>query len=343
MRRVFAAGSVVVVLALPALLQGSYPLHLLVLSAVWALLALSFNVVAGYRGLLSLVHASFFAIGAYVSALATVRLGISFWLAMPLAGVAAVGAALAIGWVLLRLPVHAFIIATVAVGVILNLVMLNWVDVTNGPMGLSGVTPPRLALAGVELDFADRVAYYYLVLAVLLAFLVVERFFVRSQFGRASLALRENPVLAEAHGLDPLRHGLIAFGLGALGAGLSGSLYAHYMTVVSPELSTFVYMTLLVVMVVVGGRATLAGPLLGAALFIFLPEYLRLTKAYRDSAIGLTLMLTVRFLPDGVVGGAREWWRRRRQGRAGASAPTESATDRTVTADHAVTGSRESQ
>ncbi len=329
MMRVLAGASLVVAFGLPLLLRGSYPLHLLVLSAVWALLALSFNVVAGYRGLLSLVHASFFAIGAYVSALATLRLGISFWLALPLAGVTALGSALVIGYVLLRLPVHAFIIATVAVGVIVNLVLLNWVDVTNGPMGLSGVGPPRLAWAGFEIDFADRVAYYYLVVAVLLGFLVVERLFVRSRFGRAALALRENPVLAEAHGLSPLRHGLIAFGLGALGAGLSGSLYAHYITVVSPELSTFVYMTLLVVMVVVGGRATLAGPLLGAVLFIFLPEYLRLTKAYRDSAIGLTLMLTVRFLPDGIVGGAREWWRRRQR-------PA-------VTTDHAVTGSRESQ
>jgi branched-chain amino acid transport system permease protein len=81
--------------------------------------------------------------------------------------------------------------------------------------------------------------------------------------------------------------------------------------VVSPELATFVYMTLLVVMVVVGGRATLAGPLLGAVLFIVLPEYLRLTKAYRDTAIGLALMLTVRFLPEGIAGARREWRRRR--------------------------------
>jgi branched-chain amino acid transport system permease protein len=309
-RRLLAGGSVVLALALPALLQGSYALHLLVLSALWAILALSFNVVAGYRGLLSLVHVAFFAVGAYVSGLGTLRLGLSFWLALPLAGVAAVSGALAVGWVLLRLPVHAFIIASVAVSVIVNLVLLNWVEVTNGPMGLAGVMPPRLAVAGLDLDFADRAAYYYLVLAVLLAFLGLERLFVRSRFGRASLALRENPVLAEAHGLDPLRHGLIAFALGAFGAGLSGSLYAHYMSVVSPELATFVYMTVLVVMVVVGGRATLAGPLLGAVLFIFLPEYLRLTKAYRDSAIGLTLMLTVRFLPDGIVGAARGWWRR---------------------------------
>jgi len=184
------------------------------------------------------------------------------------------------------------------------------VEVTNGPMGLAGVMPPRLVLGGLEVDFADRTAYYYLVLAVLLAYLGLERLFVRSRLGRAALALRENPLLAEAHGVSPLRHSLIAFGLGALGAGLAGSLYAHYMSVVSPELATFVYMTLLVVMVVVGGRSTLAGPLIGAVLFIFLPEYLRLTKAYRDSAIGLALMLTVRFLPDGIVGATREWGHR---------------------------------
>jgi branched-chain amino acid transport system permease protein len=244
--------------------------------------------------------------------------------------VAGIVSALAIGVVLLRLPVHAFIIATVAVSVILTLVMTNWVELTQGPMGLSGVVPPRLALGPIEVDLSDRVAYWYLVAGVLLLFLGVERLFVRSRFGRACLALRENPTLAVAHGLSPLRHGLIAFGLGALGAGLAGSLYAHYMTVVSPELSTFVYMTLLVVMVVVGGRSTLAGPLLGAVLFIFLPEYLRVTKAYRDSAIGLTLMLTVRFLPDGIVGTLAEWRRVRP-----APARAESV------GDHVAAGSRE--
>jgi branched-chain amino acid transport system permease protein len=321
-------------LAAPPLLRDTYPLHLLVLSGIWALLALSFNVVAGYRGLLSLVHSGFFAIGAYASGLLTLRLGIPFWLALPLAGAAGVVGAVIIGFVLLRLPVHAFIIATVAVSVILTLVMTNWVELTQGPMGLSGILPPRLALGIVDVDLADRVAYCYLVAAVLVLFLVLERLFVRSRFGRASLALRENPTLAVAHGVSPLRHGLIAFGLGALGAGLAGSLYAHYMTVVSPELSTFVYMTLIVVMVVVGGRSTLAGPLLGAVLFIFLPEYLRLTKAYRDSAIGLTLMLTVRFLPNGVVGTLREW----RRVPPPAPAPAEERAT-----DHVVAGSREAQ
>jgi branched-chain amino acid transport system permease protein len=307
--RLLAAGALA--LALPVWLRGGYELHLLVLAAVWAILALSFNVVAGYRGLLSLVHVAFFAIGAYVSALGTLRLGLSFWLALPLAGAAAVSTALAVGWVVLRLPVHAFIIASVAVAVVVNLVLVNWVGVTNGPMGLAGVPPPRLSLGALQVDFADRTAYYYLVLVVLLAYVGLERLFVRSRFGRAAVALRENPVLAQAHGLDPMRHGLIAFGLGGLGAGLAGSLHAHYMSVVSPELATFVYMTLLVVMVVVGGRATLAGPLLGAVVFIVLPEYLRLTKAYRDSALGLALMLTVRFLPEGIAGAAREWRRRR--------------------------------
>jgi branched-chain amino acid transport system permease protein len=308
--RLAAAAILVAALGVPLLLRGTYALHLLVLSAIWAILAVSFNIVAGYRGLLSLVHAAFFAIGAYTSGLLTVRLGASFWLGLPLAAVTAVASALLVGAVVLRLPVHAFIIATVAVGVILNLVMLNWVELTQGPMGLSGVSPPVLSLGGLEIDFADRVAYYYLVVAVLLVVIAVERRFVASRLGRACLALRENPVLAQAHGLSPLRHGLIAFALGAVGAGLAGSLYAHYMTVVSPELATFVYMTLLVVMVVVGGRSTFAGPLIGAVLFIFLPEYLRLTKAYRDSAIGLTLMLTVRFLPDGIVGYVQDAWRR---------------------------------
>ena len=337
MIRAAAALALAAALGLPLLLRGSYALHLLVLSAIWALLALSFNIVAGYRGLLSLVHSSFFAIGAYGSGLATLRLGIPFWVALPLAGLAGIASALGIGYVLLRLPVHAFIIATVAVSVILTLVMTNWVELTQGPMGLSGVMPPRLTLGPLDVDFSDRVAYYYLALAVLLAFVVVERLFVRSRFGRGCMALRENPTLAVAHGLSPLRHGLIAFALGAAGAGLAGSLYAHYMSVVSPELSTFVYMTLLVVMVVVGGRATLAGPLLGAVLFIFLPEYLRLTRGYRDSAIGLTLMLTVRFFPNGVVGTLREWLQP-----ALRPAPDAPAADEQV-ANHAAAGSPEPQ
>src|SRR6266540_4253109 len=177
--RLAAAGALGLALALPALLQGSYALHLLVLSALWAILAVSFNVIAGYRGLLSLVHVAFFAVGAYVSGLGTLRLGLSFWLALPLAGAAAVASALAIGWVVLRMPVHAFIIASVAV--IVNLVLLNWVEVTNGPMGLAGVMPPRLALGALEVDFTDRTAYYYLVLVVLLGYLALERLFVRSR------------------------------------------------------------------------------------------------------------------------------------------------------------------
>jgi branched-chain amino acid transport system permease protein len=180
-------------------------------------------------------------------------------------------------------------------------------ELTNGPLGLPGVPAPELA--GVSLR--TKSAYYYLVLvAVASSYLLCHRL-VHSRLGRAFLALRENESLAESVGVDPTRTLVLAAVVSAALAGVAGSLYAHYVRFVSPEVFLFSYTVTMVIMVVAGGKGTLAGPVVGALLFTALPEALREAMAWQWQmlAYGVLLVLLVFFLPRGIVPTLTAWRR----------------------------------
>ena len=292
----------VVLVTAPVWVRSQYLLHLLILAGLFTILALSINLLLGYTGQLSLGHAAFFGIGAYTSALLDAHLGLSFWVGLPAAALAAGFAGFCIGRLSLRLRGAYFVLVTISFAEVIRLVSLNWMDLTQGPLGLPGIRPPAIRLAGlVEFPFRGKTEFYLLVLALAgLCYLVCHRL-VRSRIGRAFVALRENEALAESVGVDGFRTLVLAAVLSAGMAGLAGSVYAHYVSFISPEVFLFSYTVTMVIMVIAGGQATLVGPVVGAVIFTILPEILREAKDYQMAIYGALLILTVVFMPRGIV------------------------------------------
>jgi len=306
-KRALGALTAVALLTLPLWLASAYHLHVVIMAGIFTILALSLNLLLGYTGQLSLGHAAFFGIGAYTSALLALRLDWPFWLGLPAAATVAGLAGWAIGRLALRVRGAYFVLVTISFAGVISLVSVNWMELTNGPLGLPGVPAP--ALAGVS--FRTKSAYYYLVLAAAAGCYLVCRRLVGSRLGRAFLALRENEPLAESVGVDPTRTLVLAAVVSAAMAGVAGGLYAHYTRFVSPEVFLFSYTVTMVIMVVAGGKGTLAGPVVGAVLFTVLPEVLREAMAWQWQmlAYGVLLVLLVFFLPRGIVPALGAWRR----------------------------------
>ena len=305
-----AGGAVLAALALltlPFWLTSPYYVHVTIMAGIFTILALSLNLLLGYTGQLSLGHAAFFGIGAYTSALLALKLEWPFWIGLPAAALAAGLAGWAIGRLALKVRGAYFVLVTISFAGVISLVSVNWMELTNGPLGLPGVPAPELA----GISFRTKSAYYYLVLlAAAVAYLVCHRL-VHSRLGRAFLALRENEALAESVGVDPVRTLVLAAVVSAALAGVAGSLYAHYTRFVSPEVFLFSYTVTMVIMVVAGGKGTLLGPVVGALLFTVLPEALREAMAWQWQmlAYGVLLVLLVYFLPRGIVPAVSAWRR----------------------------------
>ena len=306
----FAAAALgALLLSVPLWLPSPYHLHVLIMAGIFAILAQSLNLLLGYTGLLSLGHAAFFGIGAYASALLALRLAWPFAVGFAAAVVLAAASGWAIGRLALRLRGAYFVLVTISFAGVISLVSVNWMELTNGPLGLPGV--PAAEVAG--LSFRTKPAAYYLVLgAASLAYLICRRI-VSSRIGRALVALRENEALAASVGVDGTRYLVLATVISAGMAGAAGSLYAHYTRFVSPEVFLFGYTVTMVIMVVAGGKGTLAGPIVGALIFTALPEALREVASWQWQmlAYGVLLILTLFLLPRGIVPALGDWWERR--------------------------------
>jgi branched-chain amino acid transport system permease protein len=285
----------------PLVVPDPFIMHLLVLSAIYAAFATSLNLVMGYSGLLSLGHQAFFGLGAYASAILS-GLGIPLWGAVVAAGGVSTLAARGIGAVLLRMRSAFFVIATIAFAEILRIVSINWVEVTNGPMGIPGLAPLRLG----PIDLSDPYLAYYPAAILAAMSVAVTALVVKSRIGNALVAMREAEYVARSVGIDTTRYALWSVLISAFIAGLAGSMYAHYVQFVSPDVFYFGIIVSLVVMVLAGGMGTLVGPVLGALVFTILPELLRASDRYRLVIYGAIIVLLVRFAPEGLWGLVRK-------------------------------------
>lgn len=285
---------------LPLAVHDQYLLHVAIMVLFYAVLATSLNLVVGYVGEFSLGHTAFLGTGAYAAALLSTQLGWPMWATIPAAGVLAAAMGLLIGSITLRLQGPFFVIVTLSFAEVLRLVADNWVAFTNGPMGIAGVPQPAwLAQAG---NLATKQFFFYLAWGVLAVSLYLAYRFVYSNAGRAAVAVRENRYVAQSIGIRPFRYAMLAFVLGAFLAGMAGGFYAHYISFVGPEVFRFAFMVSMIIMVLIGGKGTLVGPLIGALLVTFLEEYLREAKELRLSLFGLAVMAIVLFLPRGLMG-----------------------------------------
>ena len=301
-------------LTLPLWLENQYHLHVAIMVGIFAILAMRLNLLLGYTGHLSLGHAAFFGIGGYTSALLSKHLDVPVFLGFVVAVLIAGLAGYLIGKLSLRLRGAYFVLVSISFAGVVALISVNWIELTNGPLGMPNIAAPGLTLPGVgEFVFRSKGSYYYLVLVVATVSYFVCHRLVRSRFGRACIALRENEVLAQAVGINGTRYLVVAAVVSAAMAGAAGSLYVHYTRLVSPEVFLFSYTVSMVIMVVAGGKGTLLGPFVGAVLFTILPEVLRAATSYQWQmlAYGILLILTIFFLPRGIVPAIAARWARR--------------------------------
>jgi branched-chain amino acid transport system permease protein len=308
------------VAAVPWLLPNQYLVHVGVLAGLHVILAVGLNLVMGYAGQVSLGHAGFYGLGAYVSAVLSVRYGLSPWLGAPVAAAATGALAYVVGIPTLRLKSYYLGMATLGIGLVLQLAFVQLHGITGGSSGLAGILPWDLG----RLHLVTATHHYWLVWAAAALALWLARNLVNSRVGRVLRALGESEAAAEAMGVDTAAEKRRVFVLSAVYASLAGSLYAHYITVISPEIYSFLFSVVLVLMVAVGGIGLYWGAVVGAVLLTILPEALRKFGDWEVPLYGLVMIVVMLFLPRGIAGlfargdGARET---RTADRAEGSAP----------------------
>lgn len=286
-------------LLFPFFSPNNYYLTVVTLSLIYAIAVQGLNLIVGYLGQLSLAQAGFFGLGAYTSALLSLKLGLSFWLAMPLAALFTTAIALLVGLISFRTRGHYFVILTLCIGVIINLVIEKWDGLTGGVRGLIGIPVP--ADLG-PISFATIQAQYYLVLVCLVLTFWVTRRLLSSLVGRTFLSIRNSEDLAATLGINVMANKLLAFGIAAFFTGVAGALYAAFIRFIGPEISnphlTFEFLLYLLV----GGQASIAGPVIGTLVTSLLTESLQFMQEYRMLVFGALLILIVKFFPMGTVG-----------------------------------------
>ena len=292
---VFAA----LLLFIPVFFKNPYYLSVLVFVGIYSITTMGLNLLMGYAGQISLGHGAFFGIGAYTSGILTVQYhlpaGVAFLCALFLSG----AIAYIIGVPSLRLKGHYLAMATLAFGEIVNIVLNAAVNLTGGPSGFGEI--PRIRIGSFALD--SEIKYFYFVWGIFVIFFILTKNIIDSRVGRALRSIHGSEVAATAMGVNVSRLKIQVFILSALVASVSGSLYAHFVTFISPTTCNIMFSILLVMMVVVGGMANVWGCVLGAALLTFLPEYLRVFEDYDVMVYGFILLLIVMFLPGGLIKG----------------------------------------
>ena len=279
--------------------------NLFILGGIFSILSVSLNLSMGYTGLFNLGHAAFFAIGAYVSALLVLGLGLPFWVAILVAGLFAAAMGYMVSVPARRLRGDYLALGTLGFAFIVEAVLKNWTDLTRGPLGIPRIPKPELfgyVFSGLE-------SYLLLTLAFLAVTVFVVHRTVNSPFGRVLKAVREDETAAQALGKNTLRYKSLALSISAFFAGIAGSLYAHYITFIDPTSFSFPVLILLLSMVIIGGTASIRGSVAGAFLLILLPEPLRfiglpsnLIGAGRQMIYAVLLLAILLRRPQGLFG-----------------------------------------
>ncbi|UCH17598.1 MAG: branched-chain amino acid ABC transporter permease [Burkholderiales bacterium] len=298
MSRTHLVGSLVILallLAIPPLLKN-YGIYLFTYWLVFVIATMGLNLTVGYAGQKSLGHAAFFGLGAYTVAI-LLKAGISFWIGLPLAMIGCFVVGLGVGFPALRVQTIYLAFATLGFNTAVWLVMRNEEWLTGGTFGINNI--PRPEFLGLSLE--KNLTYYYFVLTVTLLMGAVLWKLLQSPWGKAFTALRDNPIRAESLGVNIQAYTLLSFAVGAVYAGVAGALFAPLVEFIEPgpfAVSTSIMMYL---MVVVGGAGYFFGPLLGAAVGVLLPEWLRFAQAWYLFVFGVAVVVLMLWLPDGLL------------------------------------------
>ncbi|MDR7426524.1 MAG: branched-chain amino acid ABC transporter permease [Armatimonadota bacterium] len=289
-----AAATAAAVVTAPVLIPG-YFLYILTLGTIWAIATIGLNLLTGYAGQISIGHAGFMGIGAYLSAILVIRLGWPFWLALPAAALAAG----CVGWLLgvpaLRLSGPYLAIATLGFGTAVSQILVKWEPVTGGYMGIK---PPPPSFGPWTLT--GDAALYYLAVAVLVGMAMLAANLLRGPVGRAFVALRDSEPAAQASGISLSRYKTLAFAISAFYAGIAGSLYGHVVGFISPFDFNLSISIFLLSVIVIGGLASIPGSIVGALVLTVGFQALGAVRDLRQVVYGLALVLMVIFLPGGL-------------------------------------------
>ncbi len=283
----------------------NYLLHILIIISIYTILTLSLNLPVGYTGLLSLAQAAFYGIGAYVTTLFMMKLGINFFICMAIAIIFSATVSLLVSYPSIRLHGDYFILASLAFQIIIFTILYNWIDLTRGPYGIPGI--PRPEILGVKFDNL----YKFLLLSGVIAlgvFIIARRIYA-SSFGLVLKAIREDELSAVSIGKNVRKFKILAFAISGGLAAIAGALYASYVTYIDPTSFTLDESIFIIAVVLVGGSGNLRGPIMGTFLMILLPEGLRflgipdnLAPNVRQIIYALVLILLMRFRPQGLAG-----------------------------------------
>ncbi|HET9552295.1 MAG TPA: branched-chain amino acid ABC transporter permease [Anaeromyxobacteraceae bacterium] len=308
----YLAGAAAVACA--PLVLDAYWVDVLNSVGLYVLLALSLNLILGDAGLFNMGHAAFYAVGAYATAILNTRLGVPVLWALPVAGLVAAAFGAAVARPVIHLRGDYLLVVTIGLGEIVRIALVNDVfGLTGGANGIFGIARP--VLLGQKIRKPQEFLYLIWAFVALTVFLF-HRLEV-SRFGRALTYLREDPVAAEGSGIDTARYRLMAFSLGAAWAGMTGSLYAAKMTIISPESFSFWESVVLFLMVILGGSGSIPGVIAGSALVVVLPELFRGFASARMLVFGLVMMVMMVVRPQGLFPLRSLRFRRRDAERAG--------------------------
>lgn len=292
-----------IAIALPQLLNltssGKYQIHILTLGMIWAIAALSLNLILGYTGQASLAHGAFLGIGAYTFGILLARVGVNFWLAIPLACLFTAFLGMLVGLPSMRTKGPYFAIVTLCFNFIVFKVFENWKWLSGGIQGQTVPIPSYLGQRSVR---------YYLVLAFLILVILTERQIVKSLLGCSFIAIRSNERLAEAVGINTYRYKLLSLTVSCFLVGLAGALLAMENGQLDYTVTNYFYSFYILIYLLIGGVATLSGPVVGAVGIFFLLDRIKSIGEFRNLIFGLVLIVVIIYFPRGIVGGARQFW-----------------------------------
>ncbi len=287
----------VLIFVFPLLRPRVFYLNVMNFIALHSMVALGLSLLFGYAGQISMGQAGFYGLGAYISAIFTTRFGFSPWLVMIAAAIFPMILAFIVGKPILRLRGLSLALATLAVGSALE-VLFTQLPITGKMVGIYDI--PVLTIGDIAFDTPKN--FYFLAWAFTLALFFFSVNLVNSREGRALQAIDGSETAAAASGINIGLIKLKIFMISAFYAGLAGSLHAHYITFVSPETFSVNYSILLIVMLVIGGQRSVVGALLGATFFTVVPEIFRWSQTYNQLILGISLILVMLFMPNGIAG-----------------------------------------
>lgn len=282
-----------------------YLIHIAILVSIYAILGLSLNLVVGYTGLLSVTHAAFYGIGAYVTAILLTSYGMNFFLAVLISIVITAIISLLIGFVLSKFNDDYFALGSFGFNVIIYSVLLNWQSLTRGPLGIPGIPQPSI----FGFVFSENLSFLILSAVLTLLVYLVCQFITTSSFGRVLKAIREDEKAISVFGYRVLWYKLSIFVISAGIAAIAGSLFASYITFIDPSTFTLNESIFILAIIILGGLANNKGAVLGAVCLILLPEILRfvgfpdsVAAQMRQVVYGVILILLMLYRPQGLVG-----------------------------------------